>query len=70
MQMESFHEGQYIIRQGQVGDKFYIIHEGEVRCTQTSEAGRKETELARLEPNDFFGERALMKVRGWIKGLR
>lgn len=29
-----FHEGEYIIRQGDVGDSFYIIQEGKVKVTQ------------------------------------
>ena len=36
---ESFTEGQYIITQGEEGDKFYIIAEGSVKCTSTKEGG-------------------------------
>jgi len=45
-----FEEGQFIVLQGQVGTGLYVIVEGEVRVERGSE------ELARLGPNDFFGE--------------
>jgi len=37
LQEESFAEGEYIITQGEEGDKFYIIAEGNVKCTSTKE---------------------------------
>ena len=30
------HTGAYIIRQGEEGSRFYIINEGEVKCTRTT----------------------------------
>ncbi len=45
-----FEEGQFIVLQGQVGTGLYVIVEGEVRVERGS------VELARLGPNDFFGE--------------
>ena len=43
-----------IIRQGDEGDKFYIIGSGKVRVLY------KEREIARLGVSDFFGETALL----------
>jgi hypothetical protein len=37
----SFEDGQYIIRQGEQGDSFFIIEEGAVRCTQIKANGRE-----------------------------
>jgi CRP-like cAMP-binding protein len=31
---QSYDDGQYIIRQGDIGDKFYVLHRGEVRVTK------------------------------------
>jgi CRP-like cAMP-binding protein len=45
-----FEPGQFIVLQGQVGTGLYVIVEGEVRVERGSD------ELARLGPNDFFGE--------------
>jgi serine/threonine protein kinase len=58
MRVQSFADGAYIIRQGEEGSRFYIINEGEVRCTRT--VNGKEEELIRLTVQEFFGERALI----------
>jgi len=58
--MESFTEGTYIIRQGEVGDAFYLISEGSVKCTSTKEASKEETDLITIHSGDYFGEMALM----------
>lgn len=59
MRVQAFADKSYIIRQGEEGSRFYIINEGEVRCTRTNPSG-KEEELIRLCPQEFFGERALI----------
>lgn len=59
MRVQLFTDGQYIIRQGEEGSRFYIINEGEVRCTRAITATQEE-ELIRLYPQEFFGERALI----------
>ena len=58
MRVQAFKPGACIIRQGETGSRFYIINEGEVRCTRVT--GDKEDELTRLHPQEFFGERALI----------
>jgi CRP-like cAMP-binding protein len=37
----TFEDGAYIIRQGDTGDCFYIIEEGAVKCTQMKASGRE-----------------------------
>ncbi|KAG5187649.1 putative cGMP-dependent protein kinase [Tribonema minus] len=59
--VQSFEDGDYVIRQGEEGTRFYIINEGEVRCTLTAAGTGEEKELLRLGKGDFFGERALLK---------
>ena len=59
MRVQSFPDGAYIIRQGEEGSRFYIINEGEVRCTRVNPLN-KEEELVRLSAQEFFGERALI----------
>ena len=59
MRVQAFADGQHIIRQGEEGSRFYIINEGEVRCTRAVSATQEE-ELIRLYPQEFFGERALI----------
>mmetsp|Transcript_7880 Transcript_7880/g.13526 ORF Transcript_7880/g.13526 Transcript_7880/m.13526 type:complete len:245 (+) Transcript_7880:435-1169(+) len=55
-----FAGGVEIIREGEPGDTFYIIEEGEVVCTQTPSAGQKPEEVGRLKTGDYFGEVALL----------
>jgi cAMP-dependent protein kinase regulator len=49
-----FPERAAIIQQGDPGDRFYILLEGEVQVRRDGEA------IARLGPGDFFGETALL----------
>lgn len=56
---ETFKEGTYIIKQGDIGDAFYISMSGRVKCTATKEDG-SETDLITLDAGDYFGEMALM----------
>ena len=36
-----YEDGDYIIRQGDMGDSFYVIEEGTVKCTQLKASGRE-----------------------------
>jgi CRP-like cAMP-binding protein len=51
--------GEWIVRQGEVGDRFYIVAEGAVRVVRLSANGEAQT-LATLGPGDYFGEAALV----------
>jgi CRP-like cAMP-binding protein len=48
-----------IIRQGDIGDSFFLIGEGEVEVMRADGAA-KPSAVARLGPGSFFGERALI----------
>jgi cAMP-dependent protein kinase regulator len=54
-----FDDGAYIIRQGEVGDRFFILERGVTVATQMVE-GRGEVEVGRMQEGQFFGERALI----------
>lgn len=51
---QSHEAGTTIIRQGDPGDRFYVVLEGSVRVL------RDEVPLAEIEPGGFFGETALL----------
>lgn len=53
---EQVSEGTYIIREGDVGDKFYLIRQGAVSVRR----GPEQSEVAKLTEGDFFGETALL----------
>lgn len=79
---ESFDSGTTMIRQGEIGERLYVIREGRVEVLRT-EPGRATQRVAELGPGDFFGEiallrscprtatvRALTSVRAWSLGQR
>ncbi len=57
---EHKHAGEVIIRQGDQGDRFYIIKSGSVEISVEEGGGRKAV-LAVLSKGDYFGEIALVK---------
>ncbi len=60
LQRAHFREGETIIRQGEIGDKFYIIESGRVEVLRDEPAGTLHL-LATLGAGDSFGEIALLK---------
>jgi CRP-like cAMP-binding protein len=55
LEEETYAEGDYIVREGQPGDHFYIIESGRVNAIKQGEGV-----VASMGPGDFFGERALL----------
>lgn len=55
---QTYQKGDYIIREGDYGDIFYVIQQGKVKVTKN--AGGSEVFLADLGKGDYFGERALL----------
>ena len=53
-----FAPGKVIMRQGDEGDRFYLVFSGRVKVSRVE--GRKQKDLAVLVEGDFFGEEALM----------
>ncbi|KAJ0401403.1 hypothetical protein P43SY_000046 [Pythium insidiosum] len=59
----TFQDKELIIRQGDVGDTFYIVEEGTLSCRVDGPGGRKGRdgmEIASFGPGDYFGEMALL----------
>ena len=57
---EKFKQGDYIIRQGQSGDKFYFINSGTAIATKNNADSKEETKVMDYESGAYFGERALL----------
>ncbi len=55
-----YRKGAVIIRQGEIGDRFYIIESGEVEIVQ-QDAEQKERRLGTRSAGDSFGEVALLQ---------
>ncbi|MGH9940846.1 MAG: FAD-dependent oxidoreductase [Pyrinomonadaceae bacterium] len=56
---EHFEPGQSIFRQGDVGDRIYIIAGGTAEVVR--EEGGREIKLAELGPGEYFGEMAIIR---------
>jgi putative ABC transport system ATP-binding protein len=56
MQVETWGTGERIIREGDVGDKFYLIRQGRVAVRREQE----QAVIAELKEGEFFGETALI----------
>ena len=54
IKIEKFESGEYIIKQGELSNKFYIIKTGKVDIVQNNQYIRT------LNSNEYFGERALL----------
>ncbi len=58
IQEKTFNPGDVIIRQGEEGDRFYMIYGGSVNVERSSKNGVKS--LGKLVEGDYFGEEALL----------
>uniref|UniRef100_H2YAV2 cGMP-dependent protein kinase n=1 Tax=Ciona savignyi TaxID=51511 RepID=H2YAV2_CIOSA len=75
LEEDTFQKGDYIIREGESGETFYIIVEGTVKVTtmsreytdSTEDPSQKETFIRNLGKGDYFGEKALRSESG-IRG--
>ena len=55
----TFAAGQAIIRQGEIGDTFYVVEQGRVRVSVEGEEGEKAT-IDERGPGEYVGEIALL----------
>uniref|UniRef100_A0A672ZWB5 cGMP-dependent protein kinase n=1 Tax=Sphaeramia orbicularis TaxID=375764 RepID=A0A672ZWB5_9TELE len=60
LEVDYFEKGEYIIREGEEGDTFFIIAKGEVVVTQSTEGFTEPREIKTLTVGDYFGEKALI----------
>mmetsp|Transcript_39471 Transcript_39471/g.35231 ORF Transcript_39471/g.35231 Transcript_39471/m.35231 type:complete len:120 (+) Transcript_39471:176-535(+) len=57
----SYKSGEYIIKKGEIGDKFYFIEEGKVKATKKiNESDAQETTVLEIAQGGYFGELALL----------
>jgi cAMP-dependent protein kinase regulator len=61
LQNESHAEGDVIIRQGDPGEKFYILEEGQCVAKKVYTPGSPAQEVLTYKSGDYFGELALLK---------
>ena len=56
-----FEADEYVIKEGDEGDVFYMIMSGKATATKTIEPGKAPVTVAQYSDGDYFGERALLK---------
>ncbi|XP_014837734.1 PREDICTED: cGMP-dependent protein kinase 1-like isoform X1 [Poecilia mexicana] len=59
VQETNYSDGDYVFRQGAVGDTFYIISKGQVSVTEKKPGRQEQIVLAELSERQWFGEKAL-----------
>ena len=57
----NYNPNDYVIREGELGDVFYIIADGEAIATKTLEPGKAPVEVKKYGKGSYFGELALLK---------
>eukprot|EP00795_Rhopilema_esculentum_P005180 gene5180-313_t len=55
-----YSEDDYIVREGEKGNTFYIIKSGRVKVLQMISGHHEPQEIRQLEAGDYFGEKALL----------
>ncbi|KAF1389596.1 hypothetical protein PFLUV_G00075080 [Perca fluviatilis] len=60
LEVEYYDKGEHIIREGEEGSTFYIIAQGKVKVTQTTEAHKLPQIINTLQKGEYFGEKALI----------
>jgi len=58
---EWYEPDQFVIKEGEEGNTFYLLMSGEAVATKTIEPGKPPQEVYRYGAGDYFGERALLK---------
>lgn len=57
---EKYKKGDYVIKEGDIGDKFFMISEGEAVATKVLKPGEAPQQVLQYKRGDYFGERALL----------
>ncbi|KAG8551934.1 hypothetical protein GDO81_004344 [Engystomops pustulosus] len=60
LEVDFYDKGDYIIREGEEGNTFFIIAKGKVCVTQAVEGSTEPQEIKTLGVGDYFGEKALI----------
>ncbi|XP_056447694.1 cGMP-dependent protein kinase 2 [Gadus chalcogrammus] len=60
LEVEYYDKGEYVIREGEEGSTFYIIAQGKVKVTQSTQIHKEPQVINLLQKGDYFGEKALI----------
>jgi cAMP-dependent protein kinase regulator len=57
---EKYKKNEFVIKENEIGDKFYLICEGEAMATKTLYPDQPPQKVLDYKKGDYFGERALL----------
>ncbi len=60
LKIENYKKEEFVFREGDVGNNFYIIEEGECECLKDQQDNKQEL-VRKLEAGNHFGEIAILK---------
>ncbi|MCJ8746973.1 hypothetical protein PDJAM_G00147970 [Pangasius djambal] len=60
LEVEYYDKGDYVIREGEEGNTFYIIANGKIKVTQSTKDHKEPQVINTLQKGDYFGEKALI----------
>ena len=60
LQTHKFKAGEFVMRQGEEGDKFFMVEEGKLIALKRMKEGEEEKEVFHYEEGGYFGELALL----------
>jgi len=66
--IEHFEAGEFVFRQGDIGDKMYVVARGEVEVLMTTRSG--DQQIAILGKDQYFGEMALVSGEKRMAAIR
>lgn len=61
LQVQKVSAGEYIIKQNEAGDRFYILEEGECFAEKVFTAGQSAQRVMDYKKGNYFGELALIR---------
>jgi len=61
LQSHKFKAGEYVVKQGDPGDKFFMVEEGNLVVLKVDKPGEAPKEVYNYKEGDYFGELALLK---------
>lgn len=57
----TYKKGEFVVKEGEFGDNFFLIEEGEAIATKTLKEGDEPEVVYKYKQGDYFGELALLR---------
>ena len=61
LQNHKYKTGDNVVKQGEEGDKFFMVEEGNLVCLKMMKPGESPKEVYSYKEGDYFGELSLLK---------